>query len=94
LPPEIDGTYVNVDGAVQTIAAGSTLAGESRPGWKVLRALGGALGVAGFDSVDFADVHARIAVDVAKPIAFAKRALAPAPLPKGAGPYRVATGGI
>ena len=94
LPPEIDGSYVNVDGAVQTITAGSTLAGESRPGWKVLRALGGALGVAGFDYVDFGDVHARIAVAVAKPVAFADRTLTPTPLPKGEGLSRVGTVGI
>ena len=60
LPPEIDGTYVNIDGVVQTIAAGGKLPGEARPGWKVLRALGGALGVAGFDFTDIAEVRALI----------------------------------
>ncbi len=60
LPPEIDGTYVNVDGFVQSIAAGAALPGEARPGWKVLRALGAALGVEGFDFVDLEAVHARI----------------------------------
>ena len=94
LPPEIDGTYVNVDGTVQTVAAGSTLAGESRPGWKVLRALGGALGIAGFDFIDFADVHVRIAGDVVKPVASANRTLTPTPLPRGEGLHRVATVGI
>ena len=64
LPPEIDGTWVNVDGIVQALAAGSALPGEARPGWKVLRALGAALGVAGFDFVDLKDVHARIAGDL------------------------------
>jgi NADH-quinone oxidoreductase subunit G len=58
LPPEIDGTYVNIDGTVQAAAAGSKLPGDARPGWKVLRALGAALGVAGFDFVDIADVRA------------------------------------
>jgi NADH-quinone oxidoreductase subunit G len=60
LPPEIDGTYVNIDGVVQTVAAGGKLPGEARPGWKVLRALGGALGVAGFDFTDIAEVRALI----------------------------------
>jgi NADH-quinone oxidoreductase subunit G len=93
LPPEIDGTYVNVDGIVQKVAAGSVLPSDARPGWKVLRALGAALGLDGFDFVDVADVHARIAVDVAKPIAFANRTLTPTP-PKGEGLYRVGTVGI
>ncbi len=58
LPPEIDGTYLNVDGIVQPVpAAGGTLPGEARPGWKVLRALGGALGIDGFDFVTLEDLH-------------------------------------
>jgi NADH-quinone oxidoreductase subunit G len=40
LTPEIDATLVNVDGAVQTVAAGAKLPGEARPGWRILRALG------------------------------------------------------
>jgi len=56
LPPEIDGTYVNIDGVVQTVAAGAKLPGQARPGWKVLRALGAALGVAGFDFTEFNEV--------------------------------------
>ena len=67
LPPEVDGTYVNVDGQVQAFAAGAMLPGEARPGWKVLRALGAALGVAGFDFVDLADVRTRIADRIAMP---------------------------
>jgi NADH-quinone oxidoreductase subunit G len=94
LPPEIDGTYVNVDGVVQTVAAGSTLAGESRPGWKVLRALGGALGVDGFDFVDFNDVHARLIETLSKPVELANRTLTQAPLPREEGLHRVATVGI
>ncbi len=94
LPPEIDGTYVNVDGAVQTVAAGSTLAGESRPGWKVLRALGGALGVDGFDFVDFNDVHARLIETLSKPVELANRTPTQAPLPSEEGLHRVATVGI
>ncbi|HEU0278178.1 MAG TPA: NADH-quinone oxidoreductase subunit NuoG [Rhodanobacteraceae bacterium] len=69
LPPEVDGTYVNVDGHAQMVAAGAVLPGDARPGWKVLRALGGALGVPGFDFVDLEAVHARIAEHIATPVA-------------------------
>jgi NADH-quinone oxidoreductase subunit G len=95
LPPEIDGTYVNVDGTAQTVAAGSTLAGESRPGWKVLRALGGALGVAGFDFTDFAGAHAGVVDRVGKPApAAVAGALAPKPSSTEGHFTRVATVGI
>jgi len=65
LPPEIDGSYVNVDGVVQTITAGAKLPGEARPGWKVLRALGAALGLPGFGFTEFSEVCASIADAVA-----------------------------
>ncbi len=58
LAPEMDGTYVNVDGIVQTVKAGAKLPGDARPGWKALRALGARLAVDGFDFVDIADVRA------------------------------------
>jgi NADH-quinone oxidoreductase subunit G len=60
LPPESEGTFINLDGRVQRIAAATKLPGEARAGWRVLRALGGALGLSGFDFVDFAEVAARI----------------------------------
>ena len=60
LTPEIDGSYVNVDGTVQTVAAGAKLPGEARAGWRVLRALGAQLNLAGFDAIDFAAVHAAV----------------------------------
>ena len=65
LPPEIDGTYVNVDGTVQTVAAGAKLPGDARPGWRVLRALGAQLGLAGFDATDIGEVRSAIAEAVA-----------------------------
>ncbi|MEO8671202.1 MAG: NADH-quinone oxidoreductase subunit NuoG [Tahibacter sp.] len=61
LPPEIDGSYTNVDGIVQQVSSGAALPGEARPGWKVLRALGAALGVSGFDFTDIGGVRERIA---------------------------------
>ncbi|WP_266168152.1 NADH-quinone oxidoreductase subunit NuoG [Dyella subtropica] len=52
LLPEIEATLVNVDGLAQSVVAGAKAPGEARPGWKVLRALGGALKLAGFDFDD------------------------------------------
>src|SRR5579875_322210 len=101
LPPEIDGTYVNVDGTVQACAAGAALPGDARPGWKVLRALGAALGIAGFDFTDIGELRARIAGELSKPAERIgqARTLAPAqrarrdapPLPGGEGLCRLAT---
>jgi NADH-quinone oxidoreductase subunit G len=70
LPPEVDGSYVNVDGVAQTLAAGAKLPGDARPGWKVLRALGAQLGIAGFEFTEFAEVHALV-----KPLLAAKSTL-------------------
>jgi NADH-quinone oxidoreductase subunit G len=61
LVPEIDATLVNVEGTVQVVAAGAKLPGEARPGWKVLRALGAALALSGFDFTEIAEVRAQIA---------------------------------
>ena len=60
LVPEIDGSYVNVDGTLQAIAAGAKLPGDARAGWRVLRALGAALNLPGFEFNDFATLHAKV----------------------------------
>jgi NADH-quinone oxidoreductase subunit G len=52
LLPETDATLTNLDGRDQLAVAGGAAPGEARPGWRVLRALGGALEVPGFDFVD------------------------------------------
>ncbi|MFC4526509.1 NADH-quinone oxidoreductase subunit G [Dyella halodurans] len=57
LLPENDGTLVNVDGLSQSVAAGAKAPGEARPGWKVLRALGGVLKLAGFEFDDLAGLR-------------------------------------
>ncbi len=57
LLPENDGTLVNVDGLSQCVAAGAKAPGEARPGWKVLRALGGVLKLAGFEFDDLAGLR-------------------------------------
>ncbi|MEO6688525.1 MAG: NADH-quinone oxidoreductase subunit NuoG [Dokdonella sp.] len=61
LPPETDGSYTNLDGAVQVLAAATKLPGDARPGWKVLRALGSALALDGFDFTEMGEVRAQMA---------------------------------
>jgi NADH-quinone oxidoreductase subunit G len=61
LVPEIDATLVNVDGLSQTVAPGAKPPGEARQGWRVLRALGAALSVPGFDFTTIDEVRAQIA---------------------------------
>jgi NADH-quinone oxidoreductase subunit G len=60
LLPEIEATLVNVDGIVQSTVAGGKLPADARPGWRVLRALGGQLGLPGFEFVDLAELRASI----------------------------------
>ncbi len=57
LLPEIDATLVNVDGLAQSVSAGAKAAGQTRAGWKVLRALGGSLQLAGFEFDDLAGLR-------------------------------------
>ncbi|KQX99790.1 NADH dehydrogenase [Rhodanobacter sp. Root480] len=57
LLPEIEATLVNVDGLAQGVLAGSKAPGQARPGWKVLRALGGSLQLAGFEFDDIAGLR-------------------------------------
>jgi len=57
LLPEIDATLVNVDGIAQGVIAGAKAPGEARAGWKVLRALGGALQLNGFEFNDLAGLR-------------------------------------
>jgi NADH-quinone oxidoreductase subunit G len=60
LLPEIDATLVNVDGVDQNVVAGAKAPGQTRAGWKVLRALGGVLQLAGFEFDDLAGLRAGI----------------------------------
>jgi NADH-quinone oxidoreductase subunit G len=60
LPPEIDGSYINVDGVLQTVGAGARLPGEARAGWRVLRALGAKLGLPGFDFTEVGELRAQM----------------------------------
>ncbi len=56
--PEIDATLTNLDGRDQRAIAGGKLPGDARPGWRVLRALGGELDATGFDFTDLAGLRA------------------------------------
>lgn len=66
---EIDATLTNLDGREQRAVAAGRLPGDARAGWRVLRALGGELGVAGFEFTDLAGLRAGLqqqTVDVAR----------------------------
>ena len=63
LPPETDGSYTNLDGVTQVLAAASKLPGDARPGWKVLRALGSSLALDGFGFVEIDEVRAAMKGD-------------------------------
>ena len=91
LPPEIDGSYVNVDGVVQTFAAGAKLPDDARPGWKVLRALGAALGVAGFDFTEFAQLRDLIAAKITAKSTMPHSGKLAQRVAAGAGLQRIAT---
>jgi NADH-quinone oxidoreductase subunit G len=80
LVPEIDATLVNVDGTAQRVAPATKLRGDARAGWKVLRALGAALALPGFEFTEIAEVRAAIADarNAAKARANANKGMAPA----------------
>ena len=55
---ETSGTYVNVEGTLQSFVGVANPVGEARPAWKVLRVLGNLVEVDGFDYVTSEDVLA------------------------------------
>lgn len=59
--PEIDATLTNLDGRDQVAVPAGKLPGEARTGWRVLRALGGELGLPGFEFTDLAGLRGGIA---------------------------------
>ena len=61
---ETAGTFVNMEGRVQSFHAVTLPRGEARPGWKVLRVLGTMLGLPGFEAEDIGEVRAAIAPDL------------------------------
>ncbi|CAN4278797.1 NADH-quinone oxidoreductase subunit NuoG [Pseudoxanthomonas sp. LjRoot125] len=78
--PEIEATLTNLDGKNQHTQASGKLPGEAREGWKVLRALGGELQLAGFEFADAAGM--RDAIAHPKTVSIAKSA---APAAQGQG---------
>ena len=55
---ESEGSVVNLNGVTQSFAAAAKALGDARPGWKILRRLGGELGLKGFGQVSLAEVQA------------------------------------
>jgi NADH-quinone oxidoreductase subunit G len=62
---ETGGTFVNMEGRVQSFNAVVKPPGEARPGWKVLRMLGSGLGLPGFEAETLEAVRQSIAPDLA-----------------------------
>ncbi|SHE36797.1 NADH-quinone oxidoreductase subunit NuoG [Thermomonas hydrothermalis] len=75
LLPEIDATLTNLDGLEQQAVAAARLPGQARPGWKVLRALGGLLALKGFEFTDLDGLRAEM---TARPVHVAGNGAAPA----------------
>jgi NADH-quinone oxidoreductase subunit G len=80
LHAETSGTYVNLEGAWQSMAGAVTPPGEARPAWKVLRVLGNLFELDGFDYQDSAAVLSEVRERVANvaPSAPAQVSLEPA----------------
>jgi NADH-quinone oxidoreductase subunit G len=55
--PETSGTYVNAEGAWQSVQGVVTPPGEARPAWKVLRVLGNMLDLPGFEYMTSEEVR-------------------------------------
>src|SRR5690606_3079158 len=61
LLPEVEATLTNLDGREQSTVAGARAPGQTRAGWKVLRALGGELQADGLGFTDLAGLRASLA---------------------------------
>ncbi len=57
---ESEGSLVNFDGDSLAFAAAGTASGDSRPGWKILRRLGGELGLDGFNQVSLGQLQSEL----------------------------------
>lgn len=64
---ETAGTYVNAEGTWQSFDAAADPVGEARPGWRVLRVLGNALGVPDFDYRNAGDVRDALRRELGEP---------------------------
>jgi NADH-quinone oxidoreductase subunit G len=87
---ETSGTFVNAEGRVQSFNGTVSALGDARPGWKVLRVLGNALDLPGFDYDTPEAVRAEaIPADVAARLSNAT-AIAPALVRPAGGTQRIA----
>jgi NADH-quinone oxidoreductase subunit G len=68
---ETYGTYVNLEGRWQSFAGAATPLGEARPGWKVLRVLGNALGLQDFEYQSAEEVRDEVHRACIEPLATA-----------------------
>src|SRR5580700_9918039 len=68
---ETYGTYVNFEGRWQSFAGAATPLGEARPGWKVLRVLGNALGLQAFEYQSAEEVRDEVHRACIEPLATA-----------------------
>jgi NADH-quinone oxidoreductase subunit G len=59
--PETEGSLINLDGTTMPFDAAGNPGGQARSGWKILRRLGGELGLENFDQVDLAEVQTGMA---------------------------------
>jgi NADH-quinone oxidoreductase subunit G len=65
---ETYGTFVNFEGRWQSFAGAATPVGEARPGWKVLRVLGNALGLQRFEYQSAEEVRDEVRRSCAEPL--------------------------
>jgi len=56
--PESEGSMINLDGDSYHFTAAGRISGEARPGWKILRQLGGLLQLDGFSQVSLVELQA------------------------------------
>jgi len=59
---ETSGTFINIEGTWQSFRAAAKIFADARPAWKILRVLGNALNVDGFDYVSSSDVLAELKI--------------------------------
>ena len=61
--PETDGTFVNLEGRVQSFAAAAQPPDEARPGWKALRFIGERMGLPGFSFQSLDEVRGMFSLE-------------------------------
>lgn len=62
--PEIDGTFVNLEGLEQTTSPAARAPGQASAGWKVLRVLANELGLGGFDYTNIGQVRKELQAEI------------------------------